>query len=271
MRFEPIRMQFYETYYYANIVHNILCDPFSYIRNMHSWHEDREPDLFLSPFRKNSVLHDFCWYVIDSLIHERMEEEARSWPVSKLWIDEAFKFHGIETAGFRAWRLESGRYEESTIEDDLYEYHGDLWNTGEMESLLEQLTSEVFQVLFSNRELLSRLNQYIAGSIERISKDELPEEHESRLAKDGVPARVGIPEWVKRAVLHRDRGLCCSCSADVSGLVSTTSDKHYDHIIPLSKGGINDVTNIQLLCEQCNLAKGNRSSGSSNKYQPWYR
>jgi 5-methylcytosine-specific restriction endonuclease McrA len=31
-----------------------------------------------------------------------------------------------------------------------------------------------------------------------------------------------------------------------------------DHIIPKSKGGIDDISNYQTMCEPCNMAKGNK-------------
>jgi 5-methylcytosine-specific restriction endonuclease McrA len=36
---------------------------------------------------------------------------------------------------------------------------------------------------------------------------------------------------------------------------------HFDHIVPFSRNGADTVNNIQLRCEQSNLAKGNRYIG----------
>ena len=47
-------------------------------------------------------------------------------------------------------------------------------------------------------------------------------------------------------------GQCVSCRSDIS------NGYHKDHIIPLSKGGTNDIHNIQLLCPQCNQTKFNK-------------
>lgn len=44
---------------------------------------------------------------------------------------------------------------------------------------------------------------------------------------------------------------CCVCGTD---LRKTTI--HRDHIQPLSKGGSDNIDNIQPLCEHCNLSKG---------------
>jgi HNH endonuclease len=65
--------------------------------------------------------------------------------------------------------------------------------------------------------------------------------------------RRSIPRAIKIAVWQRDGGKCVVCGA---------MDKlHFDHIVPVSKGGTSNATdNIQLLCARHNLAKGTRLS-----------
>jgi hypothetical protein len=57
-----------------------------------------------------------------------------------------------------------------------------------------------------------------------------------------------IPSWVKREVWKRDNGRCVICGE--------TTNLHFDHIIPYSKGGTSLLPeNIQLLCAKHNLEK----------------
>lgn len=46
--------------------------------------------------------------------------------------------------------------------------------------------------------------------------------------------------------------LCNICECDIS------NHFHIDHIKPLSKGGIHSIKNIQLLCPNCNIKKGDK-------------
>ena len=58
-------------------------------------------------------------------------------------------------------------------------------------------------------------------------------------------------------VLARDNWTCCSCgrSAKEHGITLEV-----DHIIPRSKGGTDELDNLQTLCKKCNIGKSNKDS-----------
>ena len=60
--------------------------------------------------------------------------------------------------------------------------------------------------------------------------------------------RSPIPEAVRHEVWRRDQGKCVTCGSN--------ANLQYDHIIPVARGGATSVTNLQLLCQRCNQAKG---------------
>jgi hypothetical protein len=72
------------------------------------------------------------------------------------------------------------------------------------------------------------------------------------LGKTG-PRRELIPDDVKLLVWTRDGGACVRCGAKL--------ELHFDHVIPVAKGGGNSAANIQILCQPCNLRKADKISG----------
>ncbi len=64
------------------------------------------------------------------------------------------------------------------------------------------------------------------------------------------PKRDPIPEDVKLLVWARDGGACVRCGSK--------KELHFDHIIPVDKGGGNHEANIQILCQPCNLKKADK-------------
>jgi hypothetical protein len=269
-----VRLEFYETYYYANIIGNIISDPFPYIRGIHEWYEDNEEEVFLPAFPKFSRLHGFAAHIIDSLIAEHVSDVEEWSLVSKgthdPWVDRALKYHGFPCDGFRSWIKDQKVTNSELTEDHLYDYHQELRLCGDMETLVEHLSQEVFHVIFANRKLLAEFNEFMARALQLFFKDFPTSEERTELKGPGILNRVEIPAWVRRAVFYRDRGMCSLCQKDLSGTVSTQPDSQFDHIIPLAMGGLNDVTNIQRLCQKCNGSKSKRLVAVSSIYESWY-
>lgn len=132
------------------------------------------------------------------------------------------------------------------------------------EELFDKMADEVFYILFANRQFLLDFNNM---SINTVLDTVFPVEY---LTKKGTIKRLAIPQWVKKAVFHRDKGQCVFCNSDLTGLVNTLTNSNYDHILPLDLHGTNDPCNIQLTCEMCNKSKSNKEGSTSNRYIPWW-
>lgn len=266
-------MEYFETYYYVNVIHNILSDPFEWLPNLHQWHENNPERLFSPPFNKWSKLHDFAAHVIDGLMYEAINDVTEDAlvhdPTYELWIDEALRHHGFPTDGIRQWLSDSNVELQNLTEDHIYDYY-ELNLSWHRSELVKHLAGEVFYVVFGNRALLAKFNSYVANVVSNLAIEELDEEAANQFERPGKLKRVHIPRWAEDAVFFRDRGKCANCHADLSRLLSIGFSKHIDHIVPLAKGGINDITNLQLLCGECNLSKGAKQAPVSSHYEAWY-
>lgn len=65
---------------------------------------------------------------------------------------------------------------------------------------------------------------------------------------DSRPRRRKLRRSVIKQVFERDAYRCCACGEWLSLTV--------DHIVPLARGGSDELANLQTLCLACNLAKG---------------
>ena len=69
----------------------------------------------------------------------------------------------------------------------------------------------------------------------------------------GKTPRIAIPPAVREYVYQRDRAQCQCC-----GKMALEAQLTVDHIVPLAKGGSNDISNLQTLCLSCNSRKKDR-------------
>jgi 5-methylcytosine-specific restriction endonuclease McrA len=65
--------------------------------------------------------------------------------------------------------------------------------------------------------------------------------------------RILIPKAVRDYILARDNHQCKSC-----GRTASEVSLQIDHIVPLAKGGSNDMSNFQVLCKYCNQKKSSK-------------
>ena len=69
----------------------------------------------------------------------------------------------------------------------------------------------------------------------------------NRTCDEDHTARIHIPDSVRVSVLVRDGGRCRICRS--------STNLEIDHLIPVSKGGNSDESNLQTLCRRCNRRK----------------
>lgn len=86
-------------------------------------------------------------------------------------------------------------------------------------------------------------------------KQENPEHHTAlenkrRTRKTEAGGSYTVSEW---KALKRQYDNRCACCGKKDKLTA-------DHVVPVSRGGSSDISNIQPLCKSCNSSKGNRHS-----------
>ncbi len=68
-----------------------------------------------------------------------------------------------------------------------------------------------------------------------------------------IAKRVPVRKWYGEKLYVGQDGICRKCKEH-----EKYKAMDVDHIIPISKGGTNNIDNLQLLCRQCNAKKGNK-------------
>ena len=70
--------------------------------------------------------------------------------------------------------------------------------------------------------------------------------------------RKPLPKYKRDQVFRRDAYTCRKCGAKGGPLGTLGVQLHIDHIVPVAKGGTDEINNLQVLCAPCNTKKGSK-------------
>lgn len=133
---------------------------------------------------------------------------------------------------------------------DCWEDCNDVPTIKTLSNHLQKVNSRISVTMYSHyfggiRRLAIRIVQYKRGE---ISENQLLDKH----YKKGVD-RESISAKLRYMIFERDHFTCVSC-----GRSSKQDDVQLeiDHIVPVSRGGTSEFSNLQTLCTDCNRGKG---------------
>lgn len=72
--------------------------------------------------------------------------------------------------------------------------------------------------------------------------------------KDFIPSKFAKVALTNRALFARDRNLCAYCGKHFESVKLSR-----DHIVPVSRGGLNKWTNVVAACKKCNTHKNDET------------
>jgi hypothetical protein len=263
--------KFYDSDYIAQIIRDVLRNRFNYLRYLNDFYGDGSFVAYTEPFPEHSALHSFIEFVAGGIIREESydvdsinelsgitfsetgnllkEKESGFKPLP---IEEAFDFYEVEYTSFEEWlRDKEDEPSFGVTEDDICDYLDALVESGEYENLLEAVVEDVFSILFQDRTLLEVFNDIMANQVSESELDEIDEEYREFFSEPGILKESPVPLWVKEEVNSRDQGQCVNCQSEIPDIFDKDQSDRFCHIVPLTDGGLNDVTNIQILCCDC--------------------
>ncbi|EPD5575250.1 HNH endonuclease, partial [Vibrio parahaemolyticus] len=200
-------------------------------------------------------------------------------PVKWTILHDQIKYSILEGISYLLRKVGSEAYEDIYEDLDAYgvvyknhdtyrgkDFHSYLYRLYERD-ICPTLVPNVFNILFSDREVMRQFNLVISEKIRELKHSDWS----YYLKRDGVLKRNTYwPGWLRSALFRREQGHCANCQKDLTGLLSNSRDVAIDHIVPLNMGGTNDATNFQILCSKCNTDKGGDSTETSDLYSPYW-
>lgn len=274
--FPILTMTYFDTYWVSSMVSEIIRDPFPFLRKVHELYENLElwPNWLIKPYQQRSLLHCFIGHAIDTVLDEYLDLEAEAIAERRKdtkWLERGLVAYGIDHVPFLKWAESKGTAREDICNDHIVDWwEQSLGYEDKRQEFIDRTIEEVFFLLFLDRELLRSLHDFASFHVRGLAIEDVPAESACFFESSGRLRRVKPPQWAQRAVFYRDRGKCVLCRRDLSGLLGVDAKVAFDHVVPLARGGLNDVTNLQLLCQKCNLEKQAGRPVTSNWVQCWY-
>lgn len=104
--------------------------------------------------------------------------------------------------------------------------------------------NKIYHLKNKEKRNLSCRKRYEKDSIEYILRA-----RERKILKTTTSDKTITVESLK-LLIEKQKYRCIYCEKDLR-----ETEKHLDHIIPISKGGIHSIKNVQWVCKDCNLSK----------------
>ena len=160
------------------------------------------------------------------------------------------------------FRRKSLHLQAQDIVEEVQKYH-----EKEIQRLKSTYSANFAERAFHDRQLCEYISYWVASLYDYAGYPQVAD----GTIKISTVKRRNWPSWLLRTLLARERGVCANCGTPFQEL---KTQLHIDHILPLNEGGCNDLVNLQLLCEPCNLRKSDNKEmtrSSIPEYLKWHR
>lgn len=137
----------------------------------------------------------------------------------------------------------------ATHKDELAEYQA-RYNETHIDAVRKWGRRKQRRYFAAHREEVCRRAREYKAAHKEVSREQCARR---RAAKRGASISVGDKEAIKRIYDRAANGTRVRCY--LCGKIIPKGQRHVDHVIPLSKGGLHAASNLDIACARCNLKK----------------